>query len=171
MANIICKSWKGVKVEIMKKYYWNWCLKPSQGFGPQIQPQLTRWQNPLIKYPDPDTKEESKNQEQCSPREETNENSKSRPDTDTIEHQQNNAISPHFKTITYGRNRFGTYELSSSDESLMDILIHGRNDSANISYPISPIETKGKQNENISAFSGGCVNSTPGEFEKSTLIL
>ena len=115
----------------------------------------------------PDTKEESKNQEQCSLREEINENSKSRPDTDTIiEHQENNTISPHFKTITYGRNRFGTYELSSSDESLMDILIHGRNDSANISYPISLIiETQGKQNENMSASSGSCVN-TPGEFCK-----
>ena len=32
MANIICKSWKGVKVEIKKKYYWNCCLKPWQGF-------------------------------------------------------------------------------------------------------------------------------------------
>ena len=85
----------------------------------------------------PDTKEESGNQEQCSSREEINENPKSRPDTDTIEHQENNTISPHFTTITYGRNRFGTYELSSSDESLMNILIHGTNDSANISYPIS----------------------------------
>ena len=52
----------------------------------------------------PDTKEESKNQEQYSPREEINENPKSRPDTDNIEHQQNNTISPHFKTITYGAN-------------------------------------------------------------------
>ena len=113
----------------------------------------------------PDTKEESGNQEQCSSREEINENPKSRPDTDTIEHQENNTISPHFTTITYGRNRFGTYELSSSDESLMNILIHGTNDSANISYPISPIETQGKQNENISALSGSCVN-TPGEYCK-----
>ena len=106
----------------------------------------------------PDTKEES--------REEINENPKSRPDTDTIEHQENNTISPHLKTTTYGRNRFGTYELSSSDESVMDILIHGRNDPAYTSYPISLIiETQGKQNENNSASSGTCVN-TPGEFCK-----
>ena len=109
----------------------------------------------------PDTKEESENQEQCSPRKQINENPKSRPDT--IEHQENDTISPHFKTITYGRNRFGTYELSSSEESVMDILIHGRNVSTNISYPISPTETQGKQNENMSAFSGDCVN-TSGEF-------
>ena len=97
----------------------------------------------------PDTKEESGNQYQCSSREEINENPKSRSDTGT-----------------YGRYRFGTYELSSSDESLMDILIHGRNDSANISYPISLIiETQGKQDENMSAISGTCVN-TPGEFCK-----
>ena len=113
----------------------------------------------------PGAKEESGNQDQCSSREEINENPKSRYDTDNIEQQENNTKSPHFKTITYGRNRFGTYELSSSDESLMDILIHGRNDSANISYPISPIETQGKQNENMSAFSGSCVN-TPGGFCK-----
>ena len=100
----------------------------------------------------PDTKEESGNQDQCSSREEINEYPKSRSDTDN--------------TITDGRNRFGTYELSSSDESLMDILIHGRNDSANISYPISLIiETQGKQDENMSAISGTCVN-TPGEFCK-----
>ena len=48
---IICKSWKGVKVEIKEKYYWNCCLKPSQGFGPLIEPQPTRWQYPLINYP------------------------------------------------------------------------------------------------------------------------
>ena len=101
----------------------------------------------------PDTKEESGNQEQCSSREEMNENSKSRPDT--IEHKENNTISPHLKTTTYGRNRFGTHELSSSDESVMDISIHGRNEPANISYPISLIiETQGKQNENNSASSG-----------------
>ena len=82
----------------------------------------------------------------CYPdtKEEINENPKSRPDKNTIEYQENKTISPHFKTITYGRNRFGTYELSSSDESLMDILIHGRNDSD---------------------FSGSCVN-TPGDFCK-----
>ena len=55
MANIICKSRKGVKVEIKKKYYWNCCLKPSQGFGLQIEPQPTRWQYPLINYPSPRT--------------------------------------------------------------------------------------------------------------------
>ena len=114
----------------------------------------------------PGAKEESGNQDQCSSREEINENPKSRFDTDNIEQQENNTKSPHFKTITYVRNRFGTYELSSSDESLMDILIHGRNDSANISYPISLIiETQGKQDENMSAISGTCVN-TPGEFCK-----
>ena len=93
----------------------------------------------------------------CYPdtKEEINENPKSRPDKNTIEYQENKTISPHFKTITYGRNRFGTYELSSSDESLMDILIHGRNDPAYTSYPISLIiETQGKQNENNSASSG-----------------
>ena len=52
MANIICKSWYGVKVEIKKEYYWNCCLKPSQGFGPQIEPQPTSWQYLLINYPD-----------------------------------------------------------------------------------------------------------------------
>ena len=44
----------------------------------------------------PDTKEES--------REEINENPKSRPDINDIEHHENNTISPHFKTITYGGN-------------------------------------------------------------------
>ena len=52
MVNIIFKSWKGAKVEINKKYYWNCCPKPSQGFGPQIVPQPTRWKYPLINYPD-----------------------------------------------------------------------------------------------------------------------
>ena len=51
MASINCKSWKGVKVEIKKKYCWNCCLKPSQGFGLQIEPQPTRWQYHLINYP------------------------------------------------------------------------------------------------------------------------
>ena len=50
MANIICKSWKGVKVEIKKKFYRNCSLKSSQGFGLQIEPQPTRWQYPLINY-------------------------------------------------------------------------------------------------------------------------
>ena len=49
MAKIISKSWKGVKVEIKKIA--NCCLKPSLGFGPQIEPQPTRRQYPLMNYP------------------------------------------------------------------------------------------------------------------------
>ena len=51
IVTISCKSWKGVKVEIKKRYNWNCSLKPSQGFGPQINTQPTRWQHPLINYP------------------------------------------------------------------------------------------------------------------------
>ena len=54
MANIICKSWKGVKVEVKKNNYWNCCLKPSQGFGLQIELQPTSLQYPLINYPAPE---------------------------------------------------------------------------------------------------------------------
>ena len=68
------------------------------------------------------------------PREEINQNPE-------IEHQEYN-VSPHFKTISYERNRFGTTELSSSDEMIMDILIHGRKDPT-LSYPTSPIEPSG----------------------------
>ena len=52
MANIICKSWKGVKVEIKKKYYWNCCLKPSQGFEPQMTIPFNKlpWL-PGVEYP------------------------------------------------------------------------------------------------------------------------
>ena len=49
----------------------------------------------------PDTKEESGNQEQCSSREEINENPKIRPDTDTIEHQQNNTYFKEVIPLTY----------------------------------------------------------------------
>ena len=30
--------------------YWNCCLRPSQGFGAQIEPQATRWQYTLMNY-------------------------------------------------------------------------------------------------------------------------
>ena len=45
-----CKSWN------KEKHYGDCCLKPSQSFGPQIEPQPTRWQYPLITYPDSDQK-------------------------------------------------------------------------------------------------------------------
>ena len=49
MANIICKSWKGVlRDEIKKKYYINCCLKHSQTTD---RAATTRWQCLLINHP------------------------------------------------------------------------------------------------------------------------
>ena len=47
MANIVCKSWKVVKVEIKKKFYWNCWLCP---YNRQIKPHPARWQYHLINY-------------------------------------------------------------------------------------------------------------------------
>ena len=40
-----------VKCEIKKNYYWNCCLKPWQGFEPQIEPQNNQMTIPFNKLP------------------------------------------------------------------------------------------------------------------------
>ena len=50
MANIVCKSWKVVKVET-KSCYWKCCLCLSNSHRQQIKLHPTRWHYPLITYP------------------------------------------------------------------------------------------------------------------------
>ena len=50
IANIVCKSWKVLKLEMKKQCYWKCWLRLSNKLNQQIKPHPTRWHYPIITY-------------------------------------------------------------------------------------------------------------------------
>ena len=50
LANIVCKKWFFIQVEIKKKYYWNCCLCPSNGHRRQFHVDPNQCHYPIMTY-------------------------------------------------------------------------------------------------------------------------